>query len=145
MGCSMDSSIIDELNNINRDYYKVISVLRKSLSSYNECNINGLVIKLVNNEIYVEKREGNKIISTIYFKIDDSNPYRIIYIQTRDKNDNFSLRKRLSLVFHNNESTIIPRNPTLEEIEIITDMFNILLSKKKIKVRRKYSYMTNYY
>lgn len=133
----MSSSIIDELNSINKDYNNVLSILKRSLSLSNECNINGLEVIHLNNYIYVAKKEGDKIISTIYFVLDDSNPYRIIYIQVRDKNGNLSLRKRLSLVLNNNDSSIIPRNPNIEEIEIIEDLFNTILSRKKVKTRRK--------
>ena len=91
----------------------------------------------MNDYIYVAKKEDDKIISTIYFVLDDSNHYRNIYIQIRDKNGNLSLRKRLSLVLNNNDSSIIPRNPNIEEIEIIEDLFNTILSRKKVKTRKK--------
>ena len=131
----MSSSIIDEVNSINKDYSNVLSILKRNLRSCNECNINGLEVVYMNDYIYVAKKEDDKIISTIYFVLDDSNPYRIIYIQIRDKNGNLSLRKRLSLVLNNNDS--IPRNPNIEEIEIIEDLFNTILFRKKVKTRRK--------
>lgn len=131
----MSSSIIDEVNSINKDYSNVLSILKRNLRSCNECNINGLEVIHLNNCIYVAKKEDDKIISTIYFVLDDSNHYRNIYIQIRDKNGNLSLRKRLSLVLNNNDS--IPRNPNIEEIEIIEDLFNTILFRKKVKTRRK--------
>ena len=133
----MNSSIIDEVNNINKDYSNVLSILKRNLRSCNECNINGLEVVYMNDYIYVAKKEDDKIISTIYFVLDDSNPYRIIYIQIRDKNGNLSLRKRLSLVLNNNDSSIIPRNPNIEEIEIMKDIFYTILSRKNVKTRRK--------
>ena len=131
----MSSSIIDGLNSINKDYSNVLSILKRNLRSCNECNINGLEVVYMNDYIYVAKKEDDKIISTIYFVLDDSNHYRNIYIQIRDKNGNLSLRKRLSLVLNNNDS--IPRNPNIEEIEIIEDLFNTILFRKKVKTRRK--------
>lgn len=136
MGCSMNSSTIEELYNISKDYHNVISVLNRTLRTSKECNINGLVVKRINDEIYVERRENNKIINTIYFKISD-NPYRIIYIQKREKEGNLSLRKRISLVANNNNNPLIPRNPNLEEITIITNIFNIILSRKTNHKTRK--------
>ena len=134
----MSSSIIDEVNSINKDYSNVLSILKRNLSSSYECNINGLEVIHLNDYIYVAKKEDDKIISTIYFVLDDSNPYRIIYIQIRDKNGNLSLRKRLCLVLNNSDSSIIPRNPSKEELKIIIDIFNILLSKKdKYKTKRR--------
>ena len=133
----MSSSIIDGLNSINKDYSNVLSILKRNLRTCNECNINGLEVIHLNKYIYVAKKEDDKIISTIYFVLDDSNPYRNIYIQVRDKNGNLSLRKRLCLVLNNNDSTIIPGNPNIEEIEIIEDLFNTILSRRKVKTRRK--------
>lgn len=134
----MSSSIIYGLNSINKDYSNVLSILKRNLRSCNECNINGLEVIHLNDYIYIAKKEDDKIISTIYFVLDDSNPYRIIYIQIRDKNGNLSLWKRLSLVLNNNGSFIIPRNPSTEELKILIDIFNILLSKKEnVKTRRK--------
>lgn len=144
MGCSMNSSTIEELYNLSKDYHNVISVLNRTLRTSKECNINGLVVKRINDEIYVERRENNKIINTIYFKISD-NPYRIIYIQKREKEGNLSLRKRISLVVNNNNNPLIPRNPNLEEITIITNIFNIILSRKiNHKTRKKVLTNTRY-
>ena len=144
MGCSMNSSTIEELYNLSKDYHNVISILNRTLRTSKECNINGLVVKRINDEIYVERRENNKIINTIYFKISD-NPYRIIYIQKREKEGNLSLRKRMSLVATNNNNPLIPRNPNLEEITVITNIFNIILSRKtNHKTRKKVLTNTRY-
>ena len=58
----MSSSIIDEVNSINKDYSNVLSILKRNLSSCNECNINGLEVIHLNDYIYVAKKEDDKIV-----------------------------------------------------------------------------------